>query len=371
MFEPIRPNFHMVLIHFPIALLTIGTFIEVFSFLGWRNSSLRSAARWMILFGALGAFAAATSGLYALRQMAGAGSELTWREMRASPLLSNDVTRDLLFDHLWLGVGAGAGAMFIVLFWIAACDRSRSLLQIPLALLMLCALGALFSGMNHGGRAVFEHGVGVSSTITPTTSPKTSHYKLVDFVPPLELHVSLAGLAVGLTLVSLATSWRAAIELRRPKLPALRQEQEAALIAAELDNEPLTERRAPAGRAWLIGWLLLLLTASSGIWYLAHDIGSWSLTDLRSHVTRADGQLSRRTVHVIAGVALLVVPLVFAFFSRVARRSRLMILLLLPATLALLVVQVWVGCLMLLDTPDGPTFKFQPEQVITSRPVSV
>ena len=39
MLELIRPNLHVVAVHFPIALLTAGVLIEIFSFLGWRRSS--------------------------------------------------------------------------------------------------------------------------------------------------------------------------------------------------------------------------------------------------------------------------------------------------------------------------------------------
>jgi len=373
MFEPIRPNFHAVLVHFPIALLVIGTLIEALSFLGWRRSSVRVAARWMILFGALGSFAATFSGLYALREMAGvsAGSDgvLTWSELRASNLLSNNVTSDLMFDHLWLGIGASAGAMLIVMIWIGACDRSRKVFHVPFVLLLLCVVGVTIMAAREGGEAVYEHGVGVSRTIDVADASTKPAYALVDIVPPIQLHVTLAGLAIGLTLVSIATSWRATVELRRPTLPPLRQEQEAALIAAELDPDPIVIGRAPAGRAWLMSFLLLLLTASAGVWFLAHDSGSWAWSNLKTQIADVPSTESpeRRYVHAIAGAALLVVPLAFAFFSRVARRSRLMIFLMLPATIALLIVQVWVGCLLLLDTPDGPTFKFQPTVVETEQ----
>ena len=60
----IVPNLHVALLHFPIALLLLGTAIEVFSFL-WRRSGVRIAARWMILLGALSMLPAAASGMFA------------------------------------------------------------------------------------------------------------------------------------------------------------------------------------------------------------------------------------------------------------------------------------------------------------------
>lgn len=48
----ISPNWHVILIHYPLGLLAVGILIEFFSFLGWRRSGFRTAGRWMILLGA-------------------------------------------------------------------------------------------------------------------------------------------------------------------------------------------------------------------------------------------------------------------------------------------------------------------------------
>jgi uncharacterized membrane protein len=61
--ELVNPNLHVVLVHFPIALLVIGTLIELFSFLGWRTSGFRIAGRWMIGLGALLAIPTSLSGI--------------------------------------------------------------------------------------------------------------------------------------------------------------------------------------------------------------------------------------------------------------------------------------------------------------------
>ena len=49
--ELIHPNWHVVLVHYLIALLTLGLAIELLSFL-YRRSTLRTAGRWMLLIGA-------------------------------------------------------------------------------------------------------------------------------------------------------------------------------------------------------------------------------------------------------------------------------------------------------------------------------
>ena len=40
----IIPNYHVILVHYPLALLAMGLLIEIFSFL-WRRSSARAAGR--------------------------------------------------------------------------------------------------------------------------------------------------------------------------------------------------------------------------------------------------------------------------------------------------------------------------------------
>ena len=64
--EFINPNLHVILIHYPLGLLVVGTLIELFSFLGWRNSAFRAAGRWMLLIGILSLTPTMFSGLYAL-----------------------------------------------------------------------------------------------------------------------------------------------------------------------------------------------------------------------------------------------------------------------------------------------------------------
>ena len=72
-------NWHVVLVHFPIGLLGMGLAIEILGFL-WRRSSVRAAARWMILLGTLGCMTALTSGLYAFRQALSGNDEADWSE---------------------------------------------------------------------------------------------------------------------------------------------------------------------------------------------------------------------------------------------------------------------------------------------------
>ena len=43
--EYISPNWHAILIHAPLGLLSVGIILELMGFL-WRRSGLRPAARW-------------------------------------------------------------------------------------------------------------------------------------------------------------------------------------------------------------------------------------------------------------------------------------------------------------------------------------
>src|SRR3954468_9596974 len=78
----VNPNLHVILIHFPIALLIAGTLIEVFAWL-WRRSGFLAAGRWMLLIGGLAMIPSATAGMYAARQaMTHPFEEMKWVELK-------------------------------------------------------------------------------------------------------------------------------------------------------------------------------------------------------------------------------------------------------------------------------------------------
>src|SRR5689334_6283436 len=79
----VNPNLHVMMIHFPIGLLFVGTIIEILAFM-WRRSGFRAAGRWMILIGALAAIPAATTGMFAARQAMGSPEDKLF-EVKRSP----------------------------------------------------------------------------------------------------------------------------------------------------------------------------------------------------------------------------------------------------------------------------------------------
>lgn len=162
----IQPNLHIALVHFPIALLAIGTAIEVFCFLGWRRSSFRTAGRWMILLGALCSMPVAFSGLYAMVDvMARSGAPdgyTSFAELKSlSAVHADESAWRHLERHLWLQVAATGAAMLVVLLWIACSDVWRRTLRLSLTLLLVAAVTVTLIGAHVGGKLVYEHGVGV------------------------------------------------------------------------------------------------------------------------------------------------------------------------------------------------------------------
>ena len=67
--EFINPNWHVLLIHYPLGVFVLGMVVELFSLL-YRGTSLRAAGRWMILIGALSAVPTALTGIYAFANVA-------------------------------------------------------------------------------------------------------------------------------------------------------------------------------------------------------------------------------------------------------------------------------------------------------------
>ena len=124
--ELIRPNWHVVIIHYPLALLTVGLVIEVFSFL-WRRGSLRTAGWWMILLGAVFAIPAATTGLYAFRDVMAPGPtepQVAWYRLVERSPWSDEQWR-LMSRHV---IFAGGGTVVIalsLLAWLAVSDATR------------------------------------------------------------------------------------------------------------------------------------------------------------------------------------------------------------------------------------------------------
>jgi len=115
----------------------------------------------------------------------------------------------------------------------------------------------------------------------------------------------------------------------------------------------------PASRFWMLSLLLALLAAGGGYWILARDMGSWLFNDLYGMIRQSmsDGDL-RRGAHVITGGSLIILPLFLAMLARWSPRQKWLLAIFAVLILFAIGAQIWLGSLLLLDTPQGPLMKF-------------
>jgi uncharacterized membrane protein len=413
--EFVNPNLHVVLVHYPIALLFAGVLVELFSFLGWRRGGFRAAGRWMILLGTLTAVPTALSGLYAISDVARMGLDQatasgTWKEVTAaSPLVHVDGGEawEHMTDHGWQQAFATGILLLAVLVWLSCSDIWRRKLHVPILVLVLVGAGATAWGAWNAGEGVYRHGVGVfrefegeaptsppslaatkAATVPSTASaaklPAASEQREVKksweyFAPPMQLHVIMAGFTISMAVVALGLAIRGATTHGRPVQnmddlaaalspiaandPYIRDEERSSLR----EQTPVPEYHTlPSARFWLLAMLLGIITALGGAYLLAgpHGAGTWNLQTLWDQVRNSDQNpggplhLTRRLAHVISGSSIVVLSLLLAFFARFAPRARFIFFFLGLLLLAVVAAQVWLGTLLMWDTNSGPINAF-------------
>src|SRR5438105_3150724 len=118
----INPNWHVIFIHYPIGLLTIGLLIEIISFFNPRGG-FRAAGRWMIGIGALLSLPALFSGIYAFRDVVSPDGYMdqTWRDVKASSNW-NEAQWFFMRRHIWLNSIATGLVVLIAVLWLASND---------------------------------------------------------------------------------------------------------------------------------------------------------------------------------------------------------------------------------------------------------
>jgi uncharacterized membrane protein len=365
--EFVNPNLHVVLLHAPLTLLILGTLIELFSFL-WRRHGFRSAGRWMILLGALLGVPTITSGLYALRDVADPRHTLgTWKEVTAAGAL-NDQQWEMLEDHMLLMCIAVGGALLVSVSWIASSDRLRARLHLPLLALLVASAGTAVAVAWHGGEAVYRLGVAVdstrgSATTMPTTTNADHPFLSKDpayYLPPVQLHVILAGTVVAIGFAALGLSIRKITQgppttqvdfiaqALGPPPTLIGGDAPDTLIADPID---VATPRIPASRFWMLAALVGLLTAAAGYWTIAIHMNTWSLNDLWNAVIKINQRL---LAHTIAGVSIIVLAVVLAILARWAPRRPWILAIFAVLIVAGIAAQIWFGILLLFDTPQGP-----------------
>jgi uncharacterized membrane protein len=407
--EFINPNWHVILIHYPLGVFVLGMLIELFSFL-YRRSSLRTAGRWMILLGVLSGIPAALSGVYALGNVvrmelpeSAVTADQPWKQVWQTSEFgkANPEQREYLGRHVWAQSAATALAVVLVTIALGCSDAWRKRLYFPLLLGLLFSLTAMVWGAYFGGEMVYRHGTGVlrvqaKGTMPEATEPKPTESAADEqveakrgieyYVPPQQLHVVLAGLAVAVAFGALGLSMRAvslagdAPRERHDDLddiadrdmlytPPVPRGAAAMDVARSLNPDAGVDARPPrlpVSRLWLLAALVAAGASATGVWILVgpDESRTWDPQRLWSMVTPSQ----RRLVHVFAGGAIIVVPLLLALVTRVARRPKVTLTLLGLLLVLAVALQVWLGVLLMLDTPDGSIYRFNDPTSATTSP---
>jgi uncharacterized membrane protein len=379
----IVPNYHVILIHFPLGMLGVGVIIELFSFL-WSRSSFRDFGRWLILVGTLLAVPAVTSGLYAFRDVVGHGSDQdSWSEYKSQSNFSQQDWKFIRY-HILLESSATGAALIAVVMWLGASDEWRKIVRVPSLLLLLAAIGLMADGAWHGGEMVFRLGFAVQGrqSVIPdsTTPPQSLQDKIEYYVPRGEAHLALAGFVFALAAVSLGLSIHRAVRtdavvVRRVPptyVPATAERDSSSRPISLLQalNDPGDEipvvRHIPAGRFWMLASLLTILTIASGLWFgdfLFHPgtkvIDVQMLRSAMQNIKIAGS--ARMGMHIVFGGSILVLVLILAALTRFAPRGRVLLSGFSLLLVLCMAAQVWVGVLMLFDEDRGPLSRFKTD----------
>ncbi len=211
----ITPNWHPLLLHYPIALLILGVLIEIFTS-GCTRSGLRVAGRWMMLLGAMLAVPTITAGIYAFRGVVVPGNidiDQQWHQVVQQSAWSQQHWT-IMANHIRLNTFAVVLFLAAMVFGLAGSDAWRRSARLPLLLVMLVGVGLMGAGAWYGGELVYRLGTGVA---TAPTSPagETVRHSIRYYIPPLQLHMVLAGFVGALVVVAFA------LTIRRWQLDAL------------------------------------------------------------------------------------------------------------------------------------------------------
>lgn len=375
--EFISPNWHVVLLHSPLGLLTVGVLIEIISCV-CPKGGFRAAGRWMMLLGALLAIPTATLGIYAFRDVVTPAPVTVgphWQQIVQQSKWS-DVQWEFMEDHIWMNSVAVVLVLVAVVFYLGGSDRWRRSARLPLLLVMLAGVGFLAAGAWHGGELVYRYGtaVGTTDALAAPEAARTVQY----YAPPLQLHLAVAGFTAAFIVGAFGLMIRRG-QLDSAALVPLARERPLVAPAIGPAGEPVSqaervelrsagpygeERVAPPppvypGWFWLGAALVGLGTAVAGYWSLAGYFTREAFEDNLHELGEADHR--RLLVHVIFGVSLIVLSLILAGLVRFARRWRVLAGILGSLVLLLLAGQVWLGILMTYDGYSGPLVSFASE----------
>jgi hypothetical protein len=373
--EFISPNWHVVLIHIPLGLLPLGLILALVS-RRWGGDELRAAANWMILLGGFLAVPAVATGLYAFR-------DVVWPQARID-LVSwylvveqsswSERQWELMTQHVWLNSSATLLVVLVAALGISLTGQWRRWLAWPGWLALLVGVGLMIAGSWSSGEAIYRHGTAIDPALLAAGEHRHPHGNAAEqhphqkagapeknagqfkgiahFLPPLELHIVLAGFLAMLLILGGALAARRGEGTQAPPEPLV------------IGGAP---PRRPLAALWLLSGILALCVATAGVWSVVN--GEFTGASLAANVRllRQADHL-RLLLHVIFGLLLSVGLFILAglLFSRQNRRRWVLV-----GTILLVIVvplQIWLGLVMLYDGHEGPIFKFTPRPAQAAAP---
>jgi len=419
----VTPNWHVILIHYPLGLITIGVLIELLAFL-WLRSTVRNAGKWMILLGTLACIPAVTTGLFAFADVAHKANPNAmemggWGDVTAGHPWSQ-VQWDYFKHHIWYEASGTAVMVLACLLWLGASEATRRRAHPVFLLLCVAGLGLMVAGAWYSGEDVYRFG---SATMADPAVPADArasaqqagvpHFenwrqRLEYFVPPLQAHTLMAGLTVAVAVGALGMALRAmnrpagvsdfdARLVGDPNAPAAGDPNapppDAAYLAVlrgagperatDVRSADLVEvrpTRLPVGRFWLLACVLGLITAGGGLWVLTQETNSWQPKALWGAISGGEhgdhaehgvaATLNRRVVHVALGVSIVVLTLLLAGVGRWTARRRGIVSILALLLVLVVAAQIWMGILLLYDGHQGPLARFNKSSAGAAAPTT-
>jgi len=385
----INPNLHVILIHYPLGVFVLGVVLELLGFL-WRGSSLKNAARWMIVLGALASLPAATSGIYALFDV---------RHFQKIDAASYHFLRQHV---IFMGIGSIL-AVACAVAGIGASDKWRKTLYWYLLAGVVAALAMMVIGAWNGGETIYQNGTSVAilkvkivtdaddnpvkdangkpvfkTALVPLKEETHSFKEYNDVVKyyiggDLQQHLIFSGLALAFALGALGLSIRRINVGPNPAVSNVmaipETPREAHDLATARSFKPdaalapkLPDEYVPSGKLWLVASLAIILTAAMGYWVLAGSAffthGGWDTFQQSLKPDDPAVKVTRHLAHLVLGGAFLALVLICAILAVAAPRNSAMLMFFGTLLVLVIVAQVWMGVLLTFDK-EGPLTRFK------------
>jgi uncharacterized membrane protein len=410
--EYITPNWHAIVVHAPLGLLSVGIIMELLCLLLWRRSAARLAARWMIGIGAVTAVPALTTGIYAYydavnpitssRGGENVSFDTPWYKLHddapenifAPPKVKGDESAaELLRHHIWRNSIATGVIILVVMAWIATTDRWRKTLYPVLLILLIGAEGLMIMGAHEGGLAVYKHAVAQEPANAADSSAGTPAREevIMAYVPPGQLHVTMAGWLLALALVALAMSLRGTwhgsggvddeqawygsggdegAQAGPADVPAGHFQVSPDVAEGHVNTPGVTAAsggmagsasaatgtlRIPASRFWLLAFLCAAIAIASGWWIMGFWGNPHKGEFLTGQFMRSGAQKAteRQQLHTWFGAAIVLFTLLLALVTLVARRAKWVISAIALMLLLAIAAELWLGILLMFDGHSG------------------